>query len=123
MPKNSRFDIYILVNDKLERDFEVVPNGTIDVASRTLGSITKAQTRAIVLSTYEFARQNRVGSTCPRSRATIPRPTRKASTLPICARSTSMATRKRPAATPGRRHRRNESAMRLFASRLQYLQE
>ena len=61
MPKNSRFDIYILVNDKLERDFEVVPNGTIDVASRTLGSITKAQTRAIVLSTYEFARQNRVG--------------------------------------------------------------
>ena len=61
LPKNSRFDIYILVNNKLERDFEVVPNGTIDVASRSLGSITKAQTRAIVLSTYEFARRNHVG--------------------------------------------------------------
>jgi len=61
LPKNSRFDIYILVNNKLERDFEVVPNGTIDVASRSLGSITKAQTRSVVLSTYEFARRNRVG--------------------------------------------------------------
>jgi predicted acylesterase/phospholipase RssA len=61
LAKNSRFDIYILVNNKLERDFEVVPNATIDVASRSLGSITKAQTRAIVMSTYEFARRNRVG--------------------------------------------------------------
>ena len=39
----------------------MVPNGTIDVASRSLGSITKAQTRSVVLSTYEFARRNRVG--------------------------------------------------------------
>jgi Patatin-like phospholipase len=61
LPKDSRFDIYILVNNKLERDFEVVPNGTVDVASRSLGSITKAQTRSVVLSTYEFARRNRVG--------------------------------------------------------------
>jgi Patatin-like phospholipase len=61
LPKDSRFDIYILVNNKLERDFEVVPNGTLDVASRSLGSITKAQTLSVVLSTYEFARRNRVG--------------------------------------------------------------
>jgi hypothetical protein len=61
LPSNSRFDIYVLVNNKLEQDFEVVPNGTIDVASRSLGSITKAQTRSVVLSTYEFARRNRVG--------------------------------------------------------------
>lgn len=61
LPKASRFDIYILVNNKLERDFEVVPDSTIDVASRSLGSITKAQTRSVVLSTYEFARRNHVG--------------------------------------------------------------
>jgi hypothetical protein len=61
LPKNSRFDIYILVNNKLERDFEVVPNGTIDVAARSIGSITKAQTRSIVMSTYDFARRNHVG--------------------------------------------------------------
>lgn len=61
LPKNNRFNIYILVNNKLKPDFEVVPNGTIDVASRSLGSITKAQTRSVVLSTYEFARRNHVG--------------------------------------------------------------
>ena len=61
LPKNTRFDIYVLVNNKLERNFEVVPNGTINVASRSLGSISKAQTRSVVLSTYEFARRNHVG--------------------------------------------------------------
>jgi hypothetical protein len=61
LPNTSRFDIYILVNNKLERDFEVVPNGTLDVTSRSLEAITKAQTRSVVLSTYEFARRNRVG--------------------------------------------------------------
>ncbi len=61
LPNNSRFDIYVLVNNKLERDFEVVPNGTLDVASRSLEAITKAQTRSVVLSTYEFARRSHVG--------------------------------------------------------------
>jgi predicted acylesterase/phospholipase RssA len=57
---NGRLSIYILVNKKIERNFELVPNGTIDVASRTISSITQAQTRSIIFSTYEFARRNRL---------------------------------------------------------------
>jgi predicted patatin/cPLA2 family phospholipase len=58
---NGRLNIYILVNKKLERTFELVSNSTIDVASRSLSAITQSQTRSVVLSTYDFARRNRLG--------------------------------------------------------------
>jgi Patatin-like phospholipase len=61
LPDSARLNIYILVNKKLERTFELVPNGTIDVASRSLSSITQSQTRSLILSTYDFARRNRLG--------------------------------------------------------------
>lgn len=61
LPGNGRLNIYILVNKKLERTFELVPNGTIDVASRSLSSITQSQTRSLILSTYDFAKRNRLG--------------------------------------------------------------
>ncbi len=54
-------DIYILVNKKIERNFELVSNGTIDVASRRLSAITRSQTRSIIFSTYDFAKRNRLG--------------------------------------------------------------
>ena len=54
-------DIYILVNKKLERTFELVSNSTLDVASRSLSSITQSQTRSVIFSTYEFAKRNRWG--------------------------------------------------------------
>ncbi|MDD1536119.1 alpha/beta hydrolase [Bradyrhizobium sp. WBOS4] len=58
---NAKLDIYILVNKKIERNFELVSNGTIDVASRSLSAITQSQTRSIIFSTYDFARRNRLG--------------------------------------------------------------
>lgn len=61
MPGSARMDIYILVNKKIERNFELVSNGTIDVASRSLSAITQSQTRSIILSTYDFAKRNRLG--------------------------------------------------------------
>ena len=61
LPGNARMDIYILVNKKIERNFELVSNGTIDVASRSLSAITQSQTRSIILSTYDFAKRNRLG--------------------------------------------------------------
>ncbi|WP_375160424.1 patatin-like phospholipase family protein [Bradyrhizobium sp. RDT46] len=61
LPGNARMDIYILVNKKIERNFELVSNGTIDVASRSLSAITQSQTRSIIFSTYDFARRNRLG--------------------------------------------------------------
>ncbi|WOH78225.1 patatin-like phospholipase family protein [Bradyrhizobium sp. BEA-2-5] len=60
-PANSRMNIYILVNKKIERNFELVSNSTIDVASRSISAITQAQTRSVILSTYDFARRNRLG--------------------------------------------------------------
>lgn len=60
-PGTPKLDIYILVNKKIERNFELVSNSTIDVASRSLSSITQSQTRSIVLSTYDFAKRNRLG--------------------------------------------------------------
>ncbi|WP_027550843.1 patatin-like phospholipase family protein [Bradyrhizobium sp. Cp5.3] len=61
LPSNAKMDIYILVNKKIERNFELVSNSTIDVASRSLSSITQSQTRSIIFSTYDFAKRNRLG--------------------------------------------------------------
>ena len=61
LPGNARMDIYILVNKKIERNFELVANSTIDVASRSLSAITQSQTRSIIFSTYEFAQRNHLG--------------------------------------------------------------
>ncbi|MBR0974755.1 MULTISPECIES: patatin-like phospholipase family protein [Bradyrhizobium] len=61
LPGNARMDIYILVNKKIERNFELVSNSTIDVASRSLSSITQSQTRSIIFSTYDFAKRNHLG--------------------------------------------------------------
>ncbi|MGY4479134.1 putative acylesterase/phospholipase RssA [Bradyrhizobium sp. USDA 3364] len=60
-PANGRMNIYILVNKKLEGNFQLVSNSTIDVASRSISAITQAQTRSVILSTYDFARRNRLG--------------------------------------------------------------
>lgn len=61
LPGNTKMDIYILVNKKIERNFELVANSTIDVASRSLSSITQSQTRSIIFSTYDFAKRNHLG--------------------------------------------------------------
>ncbi|AWO91621.1 MULTISPECIES: patatin-like phospholipase family protein [Bradyrhizobium] len=61
LPGSAKMDIYILVNKKIERNFELVSNSTVDVASRSLSSITQSQTRSIIFSTYDFARRNHLG--------------------------------------------------------------
>ncbi|MGY8637945.1 patatin-like phospholipase family protein [Bradyrhizobium sp. 14AA] len=61
LPGNAKMNIYILVNKKIERNFELVSNSTIDVASRSLSAITQSQTRSIIFSTYDFAKRNRLG--------------------------------------------------------------
>lgn len=61
LPTNNRLNIYILINKKIERTFELVPNATIEVASRSLSSISQSQTRSVIFSTYDFAKRNRLG--------------------------------------------------------------
>jgi predicted acylesterase/phospholipase RssA len=60
-PTGLRMNIYVLVNDKVERDFRLVPNRTIDIAARTSASVTKTQIRSVLYTTYDFARRNKLG--------------------------------------------------------------
>jgi predicted acylesterase/phospholipase RssA len=61
LARGLRMNIYILVNNKVERDFQLVPNSTIDIAARASASVTKTQTRSILYETYDFARRNNFG--------------------------------------------------------------
>jgi predicted acylesterase/phospholipase RssA len=59
--RGVRINIYILINNKVERDFQLVPNSTIDIAARASASVTKTQTRSILYETFDFARRNNFG--------------------------------------------------------------
>jgi predicted acylesterase/phospholipase RssA len=59
--RGARIDIYILINNKVERDFQLVPNSTIDIAARASASVTKTQTRSILYETFDFARRSNFG--------------------------------------------------------------
>jgi predicted acylesterase/phospholipase RssA len=59
--RGLRMNIYVLVNDKVERDFQLVRNSTIDIAARASASVTKTQIRSVLYETYDFARRNNFG--------------------------------------------------------------
>src|ERR1700731_4039950 len=59
--RGLRMNIYILVNDKVERDFRLVPNSTIEIAARTSASVTKTQIRSVFFETYHAPRRNNFG--------------------------------------------------------------
>ena len=59
--RGLRMNIYVLVNDKVERDFQLVPNSTIDIAARASASVTKTQIRSVLYETYDFAGRNNLG--------------------------------------------------------------
>jgi hypothetical protein len=61
LARGLRMNIYVLVNDKVERDFQLVPNSTIDIAARASASVTKTQIRSVLFETYDFARRNNLG--------------------------------------------------------------
>jgi predicted acylesterase/phospholipase RssA len=56
-----RMNIYVLVNDKVERDFQLVSNSTIDIAARASASVIKTQIRSVLYETYDFTRRNNLG--------------------------------------------------------------
>jgi predicted acylesterase/phospholipase RssA len=59
--RGLRMNIYVLINDKVERDFQLVPNSTIDIAARASASVMKTQIRSVLYETYDFARRNNFG--------------------------------------------------------------
>jgi predicted patatin/cPLA2 family phospholipase len=59
--KAENLQLYILINNKIEREFQLIPNSTIEIAARASSTVTKIQTRSILYNTYDFARRNRFG--------------------------------------------------------------
>jgi predicted patatin/cPLA2 family phospholipase len=59
--RGLRMKIFVLINDKVERDFQLVQNSTIDVAARASASAMKTQIRSVLYETYDFARRNNFG--------------------------------------------------------------
>jgi predicted acylesterase/phospholipase RssA len=75
LARGLRMNIYVLVNDKVERDFQLVPNSTIDIAARTSAAVTKTQIRSVLYETYDFARRNNFGFNLTYIDKDLPSPT------------------------------------------------
>jgi predicted acylesterase/phospholipase RssA len=61
LAKAGDLQLYILINNKVEPEFQLVANSTIEIAARSSSTIVKAQTRSILYSTYDFTRRNQFG--------------------------------------------------------------
>ena len=51
--------VYILMNNKLEQDFEMVESKTLTIVSRAFTTAVKANTQNTLIATYDFARRNK----------------------------------------------------------------
>ncbi|MDX7950380.1 patatin-like phospholipase family protein [Lichenihabitans sp. Uapishka_5] len=54
-------DLYILVNNKVDPTFDVVPDATLQVGARSLATILKREGRNNVMSAYAYAKRNGIG--------------------------------------------------------------
>lgn len=59
--KAGDLQLYILINNKVEPEFQLVANSTVEIAARSSSTMVKTQTRSILFSTYDFSRRNRYG--------------------------------------------------------------
>ena len=51
--------VYIVMNNKLEQDFEIVEGKTLSIVSRSFTTAVKANTQNTLIATYDFARRNK----------------------------------------------------------------
>ena len=56
--RRLRLDIYVLINNELDPDFQAVPDRNVDIAGRSVSTMVKNQTRTVIFRTYEFAQEN-----------------------------------------------------------------
>lgn len=61
MVKGERLQLYILINNKVDREFQLTDNKTVDIAGRSSSTMVKGLTRSTIASTYEFARRSKLG--------------------------------------------------------------
>ena len=51
--------VYIVMNNKLEQDFEIVEGKALTIVSRSFTTAVKANTQNTLIATYDFARRNK----------------------------------------------------------------
>ena len=51
--------VYILMNNKLEQDFEIVQGKALAIVSRSFTTAVKANTQNTLIATYDFTRRNK----------------------------------------------------------------
>jgi predicted acylesterase/phospholipase RssA len=54
----ERPKLYVIVNGKLDPDFDVVSDQTLSIVARSFWTAVKANTRNTLIATYEFTRRN-----------------------------------------------------------------
>lgn len=54
-------NLYVLINNKLRYDFDLVPVEARKIAARSASTLIKMQTRAMIFETYNFARRSGSG--------------------------------------------------------------
>ncbi|POR45566.1 patatin-like phospholipase family protein [Bosea psychrotolerans] len=57
LPGLGKADLYVIINNALIPEFDVVSNSTFSVGSRALSTMIKAQTRSAINATYGFSKR------------------------------------------------------------------
>ncbi len=57
----SRSELYVVINNTLRPDFQIIKNNTLDVAARGLSTMGKAQTRGSLEATFAFTKRVGMG--------------------------------------------------------------
>ena len=59
--RGPRVNIYVLMNNKVDPDFQVVPDKAAEIGGRAASTSVKAQTRSVLFGTYAAAQRNGFG--------------------------------------------------------------
>jgi predicted acylesterase/phospholipase RssA len=60
LPPRTSGRIFIIVNNKVAPDFQVVENSLLPIVERSVSTLVKANTSSVLLASYQFARANRL---------------------------------------------------------------
>ncbi|MBX9931316.1 MAG: patatin-like phospholipase family protein [Methylobacterium sp.] len=58
---SSKSDIYVIINGRLEPEFDPAQNNTLSIVERSFTTASRARSRATLASTYAFTRSNGIG--------------------------------------------------------------
>lgn len=61
LPTTGKGQIFVVINGRLEPDFEVTQNNTLAIVGRSFTTASRARSRAALAATYALARTNNIG--------------------------------------------------------------